>query len=567
MSDSPNASGDRLVDQIDRAADSHAAGLERVFSGAVPLTENGSSGDGRAGDRPASPRLAPRRSNGSAGANQAADLILRHIDDIAFFLDEHGRIQYANHRAYEVSGLAPGRLRGESIDLLREEGLIDARAFERVTAGIRSLCARSTESSRFEIEVFPDRDPPVVVDVLLSAVRDRNRMSGIVGVVRNVTRRHRAEDAVRESEEKFRALAEKALVGTYIFQDGDFVYVNPRFAEITGYTRSELLVSKDPIALAHPEDRRRIEDLVRDRLEGDRETVRYESRILRKDDTTRHVQVLGTRIRYREQPALIGTIVDITRHVEYENALVEARDEAEQMSRLKTSFLANMSHEIRTPLSSILGYAEVLEEEVSPELHEFVELIRNSGERLLETLNSVLDLAQIEAGSIELRPKEFDLAQLITNTARAFEREANAKGLEFNVTAEPEELPGRMDRALLGRIVTNLVHNAVKFTDDGNVHVRLSTCTESDAGAIRLEVEDTGIGIGERELPVLFQAFRQESQGARREYEGAGLGLAITKNLIDLVDGTIEVESEKGEGTRFLVELPRHLEEGTVSRG
>ena len=534
-----------LIGRISDAARSRILGAVPFLSRSAPSRiTNGS----QEGGQTSCPEIEP---------DQAARLILEHTDDAAFLMDGHGQIRYANGTAAELMRLS-GDTRVNGHPRTTSNGaLVGPEDFNRIVEKSRAILESSTESARFQLHLGSEEDQRVL-DVRLTGLDGESTPPGVIGIMRDVTRRQEAENAVQESEEKFRALTEEALVGTYIVQDNRFTYVNPRLAEITGYEREELLGEINPVSIAHPDDRDRIRSLIEERLEGRTQTVQYDCRVQRKEGGIRHVKVLGTCIQYRNQPTLIGTIVDISSHVEYEQALVDARDEAEQMSNLKTSFLANMSHEIRTPLSAILGYAEVLEEEASPALQEFVELIQNSGERLLETLNSVLDLAQIEAGSINLRPAEFDLAELASNTAKAFQRQAAEKDLELEITAEPESIPGRMDRGLLTRIVTNLTHNAVKFTDEGTVTVRLHGRSDE----VELEVVDTGIGIAEEELPHLFQAFRQESRGTRREFEGSGLGLAITKELVDLVDGKIEVESTKGEGTRFHVRLPRYIPEG-----
>ncbi|MEM6335911.1 MAG: ATP-binding protein, partial [Bacteroidota bacterium] len=233
-----------------------------------------------------------------------------------------------------------------------------------------------------------------------------------------------------------------------------------------------------------------------------------------------------------------------------ENQLIASKEAAEEAARIKSSFLANMSHEIRTPLTSIIGFAGLLAEEVETEQEqEYVSLIQDSGTRLMETLNSVLDLAQLEAAGRSVNLSVFDLNQQVEDVVRLLRPLADAKGLTLE--AVPSEMPARaeVDHACLLRILNNLIGNAIKFTSKGGVSVEVV----ADGQQVSIHVRDTGIGIDEAFLPRLFDPFRQESGGLNRQYEGSGLGLTISKRLIDLMGGTIEVTSEKSVGSTFTI--------------
>lgn len=262
----------------------------------------------------------------------------------------------------------------------------------------------------------------------------------------------------------------------------------------------------------------------------------------------------------RDRPiALSGIVKDVTAQREREQALVEARELAEQgqaraeeASRLKSTILANVSHEVRTPLNAILGFADVLAEEVRPDLQEFVQPVRENGRRLLDTLNAMLDLARLRAGTSILHPESFDLADEVRATVEALDDRLRSDHVALSFAAEPPVLRGKTDRSALTAIVTNLVTNALTFTDQGVVDVRIGR----DGPLAVLLVADTGCGIGEGFLPHLFEAFRQESDGLTRTHDGNGLGLAITKQLVDLLGGEIAVRSEVGAGTAFEVRIP-----------
>ncbi|MEX1055471.1 MAG: ATP-binding protein, partial [Rhodothermales bacterium] len=257
----------------------------------------------------------------------------------------------------------------------------------------------------------------------------------------------------------------------------------------------------------------------------------------------------------------VGICRDITEQKQYEAELLAAKDRAEELSRLKTAFLTNMSHEIRTPLTGILGFAKVLEEELPDEQREFAHLIRISGDRLLNTLNSILDLARLEAGEMTISPHDLDVVDEVEEAATVFHAVARKKQIQFAVNYHLAKMPARIDRNILNIILNNLVGNAIKFTDEGHVRVDLDATED----VIFLSVSDTGVGIDSKFLPHLFDEFKQESDGLTRSYEGSGLGLSITRRLVHLVNGEINVESAKGKGSRFAVTIPRYIDLPSLS--
>ena len=236
----------------------------------------------------------------------------------------------------------------------------------------------------------------------------------------------------------------------------------------------------------------------------------------------------------------------------YEAELITAKDRAEELVRLKSAFLTNMSHEIRTPLTGIIGFAQILNEEIGEEHSEFVQLIEQSGRRLLDTINSVLDLARLESQKMRQEKVRLDLVEETIRSVKLIEPLAAKKKLKLMSKAHVESAHAIVDPAGFGRILTNLVGNAIKFTDEGGVRVDIA----KKEGRIIIRVRDTGIGIAEEFLPHLFDEFRQESSGASRSHEGSGMGLSITKKLVELMGGTITVKSKKGVGSAFIVAFP-----------
>ncbi|HEX8298987.1 MAG TPA: PAS domain-containing protein, partial [Rubricoccaceae bacterium] len=302
----------------------------------------------------------------------------------------------------------------------------------------------------------------------------------------------------------------------------------------------------------HPDDRARVAASFEASIEGRGPSWKEEYRFRRADGAYAFVIDRAYVVRDADGAVvrIVGAMVDFSARKAAELELVAAREAAETAARLKSSLLANMSHEIRTPLTAILGYAEMLAGEAPPDLQDLVEPIWRGGKRLMDTLNSVLDLAQLDAGEVSIASDCVDLRAELDEACAALRPLALAKDLTLQVTGAP--VWALADRPALARVLANLVGNAVKFTERGAVTVEAG----HDEQAAWVRVSDTGVGIAAEFLPALFSEFKQESEGHSRAYEGNGLGLAITKRLAELMGGEIAVESEKGVGSVFTVRLP-----------
>ena len=251
--------------------------------------------------------------------------------------------------------------------------------------------------------------------------------------------------------------------------------------------------------------------------------------------------------------------------------LLDARKHAERAGRAKSHFLANISHELRTPLTAILGFADLLIERwrgrgVDMALQESLRTIRRSGHHLLEVINDLLDLAKIESGSLGIESIDFDPAQLIAQVVRPLRRRAEEKGLAL-ATRLDTPLPGRIqgDPTRVTQILLNLVGNAIKFTQEGRVAVVASAIERENGGWLRIDIQDTGCGIAAEHLPSLFTPFHQVDDSATREHGGSGLGLALCRQLADLMGGRMEVTSTLGVGSVFALELPLRAVSGSGS--
>ncbi|NBB73305.1 MAG: hypothetical protein GVY35_06440 [Bacteroidetes bacterium] len=239
----------------------------------------------------------------------------------------------------------------------------------------------------------------------------------------------------------------------------------------------------------------------------------------------------------------------------YEARLRHEKERAEEAARLKSAILNNMSHEFRTPMTGILGYADILLDEVDEAYRDFAQTIHDYGERLMNTLDAVLELARLEAAATEPQKTSIDVGELAHGVAREVEHDAREHGLVFEADLPDAPLTAELDPTAFERVLRILTDNAVKFTPEGEV--RLEVTAGPDSEVVRVHVHDTGVGISDDFRPHLFEPFRQESMGDQRAFEGNGLNLSIAKRLVDLIGGGITVESTKDVGTTFTVEMPR----------
>jgi PAS domain S-box-containing protein len=327
--------------------------------------------------------------------------------------------------------------------------------------------------------------------------------------------------------------------------------VNQAALDLLGYERGELLDKPVMTIFAHNGRNRgaAIKQTIEEALAGNVETS-FKAR------PDREVPVSLSSALVREGNEVLGLVIvakDITQQKQFETELIEAKEKAEQMVHLRDAFLANMSHEIRTPLTGILGSAQVLAEGLEGDHRNLAKIIEDAGTRLLDTINSVLEMARIEAGEVQPEVEVLNLHDEAEASARVLKHVVNKKGLQLRVQPAAEPVYAQIDRSCLHRILNNLIGNAVKFTREGGVSVEIEATPDNAV----ITVRDTGVGISKEFLPHLFDDFKQESTGLKRSHEGSGLGLAITKKLVEMMGGEISVESIKGIGSAFSVTFAR----------
>ena len=372
----------------------------------------------------------------------------------------------------------------------------------------------------------------------------------------------RTQRALRASEERFRAAAD--AVGDVIWTNdakGEMRGSQPDWAKYTGQTRPEY-EGFGWLRAIHPDDTEPTNAAWIRAVTG-RHTLLLEHRVRRSDGvyrlfSVRAVPLLNENGHIREW---VGVHEDITERREYENTLRSARDEAMEANRAKSDFLANMSHELRTPLSAIIGYSEMMTEEIvdgcdPKDLAADMGKVESNARHLLGLINDVLDLSKVESGKMDLYTESFEIEPMIRDLATTVGSLIRKKGNRLDLSLAPNLGAMSSDATKVKQVILNLLSNAAKFTQDGTITLTVTRETRLLGEYIIFRVSDTGIGMSEDQLAKLFQRFQQADATTTRKFGGTGLGLSLAKTFADLLGGTISVESNPGRGSSFTLDLP-----------
>ena len=469
--------------------------------------------------------------------------ILEHID---------GRIVEANSAASRLFGYPPDELRSMTVERLLTDGsgselrrLLESHSEERLDCfGLR------VDGSQF----------PIRLTLKAPHGADRSRLI----VVRDLSERRAAEEALRRSEMRFRLLVEnlRDLVFYRGQPDGTVLLFGRDVQSLAGTRNPDGTANLEKwYASIHPDDLPRYLELEhRRRTLGEGFTIDFRIRHA-KTGVERWVRERAYVVKDPETGEQFndGYIMDIGEEKAVQEQLRAAKEEAEVANRTKTLFLANMSHELRTPLNAIIGFSEVIQAEVfgpvgSERYLVYAKDIRDSGKHLLEIINDILDLAKIEVGKFELHEEDCDISSVIQSALRFVRDRAHAAGLSVNMQLAPDLPMVRADQRALKQILLNLLSNAIKFTPLGG-KIEIGADLAED-GRFALWVSDTGIGMAPEDVPRALEAFGQIDNSLSRKYDGTGLGLPLVKAFAELHGGTIEIDSTRHVGTTIRVFLP-----------
>lgn len=382
----------------------------------------------------------------------------------------------------------------------------------------------------------------------------------IIGTHSDITERKVSEQAIRINEEKYRSIIANMNLGLMEVDLNEVIlYANQSFCDMSGYHLDDLVGQRASRLFVRGENHEFME--VKNNMRKKGITDAYELSIKNKRGELKWWLISGAP-KYNDQGELVGSIgihLDITEQKMLELDLIEAREQAEQSANAKQTFLANMSHEIRTPMNAILGMSRQLQKtELTDLQHTYLQAISNSGENLMVVINDILDISKIEAGKLTLESIGFRLTDMVKRAMQVIQFRAEEKGLQI-ISEIDENISDVLlgDPFRLNQVLLNLLSNAVKFSEKGSIriHCRLML-REKDRELIEFVIADNGIGMEKEFLNNLFKSFTQEDRSVSRKYGGTGLGMAITKQLAELMGGTIRVQSVKNKGTTVTILIP-----------
>ncbi|HRN26275.1 MAG: PAS domain S-box protein [Ignavibacteriaceae bacterium] len=376
----------------------------------------------------------------------------------------------------------------------------------------------------------------------------------MLGTLTDITNRKIIENKLRDLS---RAVEQSPVSIVITDIKGNVEYVNPKFEEVSGYSFDEVIGKNSKILSSGIKSRDDYKEMWETILNGNEWRGEFFNKKKNGELYWEAATISPILNEKNEIEKFIAVKEDVTNQKKLTKELIEAKEKAEEMVRLKSYFFANMSHELRTPFVGILGFAEILIDRLNNHVErEYAEQILKSSMRLTDTLNKILNLSRIEFDKVEVKNTKVDVSELLKSVVSFYTSSAKLNNTTITYSVEDDNLTIYSDPKLLDDIMNNLVNNAIKFTENGSISLSANRIVDKDNTRLLITVKDTGIGIPKEKQSLVWQEFRQASEGFNRSFEGTGLGLTITKRYVELLSGTIALISEEHNGTSFIISLP-----------
>ncbi len=474
--------------------------------------------------------------------------------DAIILMDNSGKVSFWNEAAERMLGWKTSEAVGRNLHALITPERFRA-AHAKAFPAFRLTGEGGAIGKTLELAATRKDSVEIAVELSLSAVMLKGKWSA-VGIMRDITARKKTDDALKESESRYSAIANNAPETVLIHRGGVIHYVNDIGAKLSGYTREEIL-GRNIVGFLTEGSRKKVLSAMASRTEG-AGPGDYEVEFLTREGKVLHIMVKSAPITYEGSPAVLAVLVNITSRKETELAMVKATAAADAANRAKSDFLANMSHEIRTPMNSIIGMSEMLlDSRLDDDQRRHLKTIQNSADALLYIINDILDISKIEAGLLKTEKTPYDPREVAESVAEMFAQRASAKDLELILKVSTDMPAAALgDGNRLRQIFINLVGNAFKFTLKGQIKLSAEFLKGSGSGWLVFSVADTGVGISPENQKKLFKKFSQVDDSSTRKFGGTGLGLSISKALVEMMGGSISLESAEGKGSVFSFRLP-----------
>ena len=523
--------------------------------------------------------------------------MIEHSTDAITLANAEGKIIYQSPNVVKLSGYDKINRVGKSIleNLLPDD-------VPKVNDLFKRLLANPGSTENFQFRAVREDGKVWWAEGSATNLLNEPSVEAIVVNYRDITQRKTVGEELRKSEERFRRIFEEGQFGiTIAGPDLKFINANPAFCRMLGYSVEELKL-KSFAEITHPDVVDDSVEKVRALTKGEIPQIKMQKQYVKKNGQLLWGSLISTAIRDNDGKVIyyLAMIQDVTEQKKAEEALKrqnleylalnkvylaqneelikslkrikdinteleKAKEKAEESDKLKTAFLANMSHEIRTPMNGILGFADLLKEPdlTGKQKQKYLQIIQQSGQRMLNIINDLIDISKIEAGQIEIKNEQTNVNQLLNSLYIFFNPETSRKGLSFEYK---NDLPGnkctiKTDRTKLGQVISNLIKNAIKYTNEGGINFGYTVKQDSKTGDKYLEffVKDTGIGINPELKEKIFERFWQANITDTKIYEGTGLGLSISRAYIEMLGGKIWVKSKPSSGSVFYFTIPYKL--------